>query len=162
MRSKSQATAKGRGCNVELTPRFPFHQLFFNTGGTAMWCPFQDDQSCMAAPYHGTADCNWVLDKDECPEPLERRCDTCMTPKHMHRACCPDCDDYPLGTHSLAVEEASLEVPKWRKQGYLVKVHQTSEYDYEVTVTEPVDDYYDPTKEAHDDAVRMPGLDREW
>ena len=32
-------------------------------------CPFRDDRSCTAAPYYGTADCDWAVSRDDCPEP---------------------------------------------------------------------------------------------
>jgi hypothetical protein len=33
-------------------------------------CIFRNDRACCAAPYYGTADCEWAVDKDECPEPI--------------------------------------------------------------------------------------------
>lgn len=33
-------------------------------------CIFRDDRHCTAAPYYGTADCEWAVDKEECPEPM--------------------------------------------------------------------------------------------
>lgn len=32
-------------------------------------CPFRLDRTCTAAPFYGTADCEWAIDKEECPEP---------------------------------------------------------------------------------------------
>ncbi len=32
-------------------------------------CPFRDDRACKAAPYYGTAECEWAVDREECPEP---------------------------------------------------------------------------------------------
>lgn len=33
-------------------------------------CIYRDDRSCTAAPYYGTADCDWLVDTEECPEPM--------------------------------------------------------------------------------------------
>ena len=33
-------------------------------------CPFRDDRACKAAPYYGTADCEWAVAREECPEPV--------------------------------------------------------------------------------------------
>ncbi|NOQ49888.1 MAG: hypothetical protein GQ553_04425 [Nitrosomonadaceae bacterium] len=33
-------------------------------------CIYRDDRSCTAAPYYGSCDCEWAVDKGECPEPF--------------------------------------------------------------------------------------------
>lgn len=33
-------------------------------------CIYRADKACKAAPYYGTCDCEWLIDKDECPEPI--------------------------------------------------------------------------------------------
>ena len=33
-------------------------------------CTFRNDRVCTAAPFYGSCDCEWAVDKDECPEPL--------------------------------------------------------------------------------------------
>lgn len=33
-------------------------------------CIFRDDRACTAAPFYGSCDCEWAVDKEECPEPM--------------------------------------------------------------------------------------------
>lgn len=44
-------------------------------------CRWRKDRACGAAPYYGTADCDFVVDRDECPEPLDAV---------MSLRCCPN------------------------------------------------------------------------
>ena len=32
-------------------------------------CVFREDRACAAAPYYGSCECEWLVDKEECPEP---------------------------------------------------------------------------------------------